>query len=1480
MVVSLNSALLGPLFGTQPDAPTGVGADLLTAWAASKAKIGIDPASIGSDPNAPLAPVWTPGVSPSDAALVQRALGGKAFFDVEAKLYSDLGATGDYKRLFALYSGLTTLQALVDHSQDESLKKADKAQAVAAFARGLTELEAFFERQQFEDIRLVQGDRVDAAQTTLAIPSKSEDYVTPVIHHGGLYNVVSGLPADAQFNIVATLVGGTVRTVTIDLAQMGSIPRTLDNVISHINGRLAAEGAASRLEAVDQTPKTNSIVIGGQTITTPYVGPKEYALKVDVRAGERVAFEPVSAAPAFYAVGTTSNGARLIKLEDVGGLPGQTTWLQRPTATSDPIGSHVASGWFGPGAPYGSAPAGANEQRTQALLTADANNFENKLRDAGEAVLKLDLADGRTISVSTAWRSDDLETWRQRDGESEDRAIADDLAERLTQLLHEQGVAAGVDVWEDGANIGFSIFTGDGVRASSLAISGRLTELETVQQPGMVGGLRDGIFARRFEAAGVAASTALFAGTQTFTITDAASARSITIDGGEAGIDAAELATRLNHQLRSRGIAAAASLVDVGGALTFRLDALHETLAVDAKLNDVSHAAVLQAPGAWASGGLPTASPGQPFGDAVRTYTVAGGSPLLAHTGALNIEVVVATAAGNKTVSVSVSAAERAGDPDPSPGQWSAAFQARLDEALNAAGVYVSAAGGDLSTWSVAESSGQRIASVTINGVALSLEGAGPAFGLGGAFSAQRSFTSALAATGVSDDVAALIADQTVSVTFDTIWGQRTVAATLQAGDPRTLESAALRLNEALAAQGYDLGVVATPLSGGGAGLRVVSGASASVRGVGEINLGGVSHTVTLDPIDSVSYTDDPAGALRVAERASRGAAVTETAPGSTISAPSANASGWFPGRAFDVAVGGGAKVATARAVATDANGAVYVLADLSGDSGSTVIKSARDVALFKYDSAGKLIFTQMLGAAESASGFALAVSADGKVAVAGSVEGALSNADAPKGGADSFVTLFDADGAELWTSRRAATGADEARAIAFTPDGGIVVAGRTESALPGQAALGGSDGYVRGFSAAGVQLFTRQFGTGAADAATALHVRDDGAGGIEIFTGGVENNRGIIRSFAYSTSSGFAAGATRDIGFFYGGAINAIASDGASLYVGGEVGADRLTVGAAARDAIAAEEGFVARLDADLSSTGLDRTTYLGSAQDDAVNSIVILNGAVYAAGVTGGVLAGSGVSGAASSFLTRLSDSGEAEWTRTFTSAGGAVSLTGLAVDQSGASPLDILGLPRGPIAARDDAALVDRSALRVDDEFRIGQDGGRLSTIKIGADDTLASLVATINRAVSGAGRAEIVKEKGAERIKITARDGGALRIDTGREGRDALSALGLTPGIISVNTTKRGSVKTFGLSLIAADLKIDTKENAVRTKAELSAAVSFVRQAYDVLLNPNAKEKTDEEKALEERRRNAGAAPPHLMKQLANYQAALARLTGLG
>lgn len=1480
MVGSVNANVASYLLGLAASGETpGVSASLLAAAAKAKNPAAVDPDTIGVDPKAPLASVFQPGISPSAESLVARALASKSFFDTEAKLFSDLGAVGDYKRLFALYTGLSTLQALADRARDDKLPSFELARTQTQFARGLAELETFFAQQKFDDITLAQGDRVDAAQTGLALPSRSEDYVTGVIHAGSLSSVVSGLDPNARFDIVATSSTGTVRRVAIDLSELGTQPRSLGAVVSFVNSKLSAASAASRLETEDRTPKESTQVVGGRVVKSRFTGARQYALKLDIRAGESVAFEPVGAAPAFYAVGEANGAPRLVKLADVSGAVGQPVTRARPGATADPIGAHVATGFLGPGAPYASPPANVYEQRSNLLVSAGENNFETALRDAGEAVLKLRFEDGRTLSVTTGWRSGDLEAWRTRTGESSDRALIDDLAERLTQLLHEQGVAAGVDVYETADGLGLSVFSGDLVRASSLSISGRAVTFETIDPPGMVVGLRDGVYARRYQAGAVAAASDLFIGAQSFVITTVSGAETISIDGGSDGVDAATIIERLNTELRKRGLSAAASFFDNGGALDLRIDGLHSLIGVSATINAATHTAVLQAPGAWADGGLPAAAAGQPFADALRGYAVAGGSPLLTHTGALDIVLTVATPTGEKTVSVSVSADERAADPDPAPGQWSAAFQARLDAALNAAGVYVRADGDDLAHFTAAEGAGHRITGLSINGAAATLASDAPTLGLGGAFTVERSFTSAQAATGVSDESAALTADQSVSITFDTVWGARTVSATLAPSDPRTLESAALRLNEALVSAGYDLGVEATALSGGGAGLRIVAGASHSIRAAQQIALGAQTYAVTLDPIDSASRADDPAGALRVAARAARDAAVSETIPSaSAFTAPSVNASGFFPGRAFDVAVAGGEKSAAARAVATGADGSVYVLADLSADSAAGQVKGKSDVALFKYDSAGKLLFSRSLGAAQTAAGFALAVSADGKVAVAGSVEGALAGANAPKGGADSFVTLFDAHGEELWTQRRGATANDEARAIAFAADGSIIVTGKTESALGGAAALGGADGYVRGYSSAGAELFTRQFGTAGADAATALVVRDDGAGGLEIFTGGVENDRGVIRRFTYSGVAGFAAGAVRDIGFFYKGAINALAADGASLYVGGEIGADRLTLGTPARGAAAGQEGFVARLDADLASTALDRATYLGSAQDDSVKSLHLVNGTLYAAGLSGGVIAGEGKAKSRAAFLSRLDASGEPIAMRTFNSSAGSLSLAGVAVDAGGASPLDVLGLPRGIATPFDPAPLVDRSALRVGDEFNIGEDGRRLTTIRIGATDSLAELAGAINRSLNGAGRAEIVRENGAERLKITARDGRALRIEAGRADHDALAGLGLNPGVVAVSQVGRGGLKAFGLGLIAEKLKIDTPEKATSAKARLSGAVSIVRQAYEALLRPNAKPLTPEEQALADKRAKAGAAPQYLLDQLANYQAALARLGG--
>ena len=70
----------------------------------------------------------------------------------------------------------------------------------------------------------------------------------------------------------------------------------------------------------------------------------------------------------------------------------------------------------------------------------------------------------------------------------------------------------------------------------------------------------------------------------------------------------------------------------------------------------------------------------------------------------------------------------------------------------------------------------------------------------------------------------------------------------------------------------------------------------------------------------------------------------------------------WVADRLFQNDMG--PEVAAVRSTTTGPDGSVYVLADVTGTTDGQAIKGARDVALIKYDSAGKVVFTRTLGAA------------------------------------------------------------------------------------------------------------------------------------------------------------------------------------------------------------------------------------------------------------------------------------------------------------------------------------------------------------------------------------------------------------------------------------------------------------------------------------------------------------------------------------
>ncbi|WP_296168938.1 transcriptional regulator [uncultured Brevundimonas sp.] len=592
----------------------------------------------------------------------------------------------------------------------------------------------------------------------------------------------------------------------------------------------------------------------------------------------------------------------------------------------------------------------------------------------------------------------------------------------------------------------------------------------------------------------------------------------------------------------------------------------------------------------------------------------------------------------------------------------------------------------------------------------------------------------------------------------------------------------------------------------------------------------------------------------------------------------------WVPGRAGQTALPAG--VETVRASATGPDGSLWLVADLEAGPGNQPIKGQKDVALMKLDSAGRVVLTQTLGAASTASGYAIAVDADGRVAVAGSVIGALEPGKSGDvaGVADSFVTVFNAEGGEVWTQRRGARAADEATAVSFGADGMVYVAGRAQSAMTGGVAQGGWDGYVQAFSetqahiyapvvasAAGVQ----QFGTSGTDGVDAIAV--DGS---NLYSAGVENGKMVVRHFSLDAAGKPTLVSSRDLGLASGEIAGISVSNGQVILTGTTRNA-ALDIGIVNEAHHGGTDAFVAVLQGDLAASGQDRLTYVGTTGNDTAADVKVVDGKVWVTGVADRP-EGAKETDPTKAYLARIdAQTGAEEWRRDWEGNGGKAAPLTLAVARDGASILDRLGLPQGEIDQGTSKTLTDATSLRVGDRFYVsGADGGRQVAVTIEARDTLQSLARKIeqasNRKLKVTVTAETAKAQagdtptalfaGLQRLTITARDGatGAM-LTAGETGRDALAGLGLSQGYIGA-TTGEGVIRTFGLGL-SGGMNLGSAEAIKSSGEKLQAAMKAVRDAYRAL-----------DPATATANKPVGQAPAYLTAQLANYQAALARLTG--
>ncbi|OGT27859.1 MAG: hypothetical protein A2Z17_01365, partial [Gammaproteobacteria bacterium RBG_16_66_13] len=214
---------------------------------------------------------------------------------------------------------------------------------------------------------------------------------------------------------------------------------------------------------------------------------------------------------------------------------------------------------------------------------------------------------------------------------------------------------------------------------------------------------------------------------------------------------------------------------------------------------------------------------------------------------------------------------------------------------------------------------------------------------------------------------------------------------------------------------------------------------------------------------------------------------------------------------------------------------------------------SAGDVDAFvrKYDAAGNEVWTRQFGTASSEAAYGVAVDASG-VYVAGGI-GTFSPSSPPPPPPDPFVRKYDAAGNEVWTRQFGTGGFDIAKGISVDASG-VYVAGWTSGTFPGQSNAGDNDPFVRKYDAAGNEVWTRQFGTGGNDHGNGVAVD---ASGVYVAgdTGGTFPSQTSAGGFDAFVRKYDAAGTelwTRQFGTPAADAPEGISVDASGVYVAG----------------------------------------------------------------------------------------------------------------------------------------------------------------------------------------------------------------------------------------------------------------------------------------------------------------------------------------
>lgn len=573
------------------------------------------------------------------------------------------------------------------------------------------------------------------------------------------------------------------------------------------------------------------------------------------------------------------------------------------------------------------------------------------------------------------------------------------------------------------------------------------------------------------------------------------------------------------------------------------------------------------------------------------------------------------------------------------------------------------------------------------------------------------------------------------------------------------------------------------------------------------------------------------------------------------------------------VAATKGTAAATTSATATvvDSSGNVYMLGNSSGDIGSQINQGSQDVYLTKYDSAGKALWSKLVGSGGTADGASMALNPSGGVVVVGSTTAKLSTTAVANGTQDSFAVKYDGDGNQVWTTQIQTLNANGANAVSVDSSGNVYIGGQTRGVIGlGQTTSGGQDAYLAKLDSKGKLVYEKQFGTSASDSVSATATTADGS----LYVASVQNGHAIVSKYADGDATK-AATWSMDMGDLqYGGTVGGLVvkdnGDGTSgVYVSGTTRNGSLNA-TAANSASGGTDAYLFKATDNGSSVTANKVTYIGTSANESGAGLALgSDGTVYMTGSTAGTFAGQTRSQdkTTNMFVASVKTDGSIGWVNQYGGADGQSTGTGIAIDNSGASVLDALGLPSGKVQGQANADLTSATTLRAGDFFKVALqgDGARTFTITIDKGETLNSLVTKINAQFGSKGKASInYTGKGAalklevsegvtaklvagttDSVVVAANKGTgtAAKTVSGSSDFDALAALGIAPQTLykaassssktsssTSSSSTSSSSKTYSLGMPSISLDISTTTGAGAARAQLLTVLSAIQNVY--------------------------------------------------